>query len=207
VVSSAADQRAGDAADGEDAGEQPLVAPALPRRDQIADDGLGQGHQPPGAEPLQGPEADELQHGAGQAAQDRGQKEDADGDHHHAPPPVHVRQLAVERGGDGGGQQEGGDNPGQVRHPAEIGGDAGQRGVDHVLVHRREPHDQHEADEHDAQLSLKRGGGAEVQFVCAAHRSVSGMAAHRAPSRRRRPSNDKMCPVGARCTPWRAART
>ena len=48
-----ADQRADDGGDAEHGAEEALVAPALARRDQVADHGDGDDDQPAAAEPLQ----------------------------------------------------------------------------------------------------------------------------------------------------------
>ena len=61
----AAEQRADDARDAEHRTEQPLVAAALARRDDVADDRLGADHQPAAAEALDRPERDQLGQRAG----------------------------------------------------------------------------------------------------------------------------------------------
>ncbi len=65
----APEQRAGDAREAEDGSEQPLIAPALARRDDIADRRLHEHDQSAGAEPLHRAEGDQLGHRLGQPAQ------------------------------------------------------------------------------------------------------------------------------------------
>ncbi len=88
-------------------GQVALVARALARRDGLADQRLRQRHQAAAAEPLQ--DAREAQHlDAGRhRAQQRGDKEDAERDEHHALAAVDVAQLAVDGRGDGAGDEIG----------------------------------------------------------------------------------------------------
>ena len=58
VDKEAAEQRTGDGCDGEHGADQPHVAPALARRDDVGDDRLGADHEAAGADALQGAEAD-----------------------------------------------------------------------------------------------------------------------------------------------------
>src|SRR5687768_10314314 len=116
----AAEQRAGDAGDAEDGAEDPLVAPAVARRDDVADDGLRGDHEPATAEALHGTEDDELQHRAAHAAEDGPDEEDADGDLQHDAAPVEVAELAVERGDDGLREEVGGDDPPEAIEAAEL---------------------------------------------------------------------------------------
>ena len=50
----------------------------------------------------------------------------------------------------GGGDDVGGDDPGDVRHASEVGGDRGQRGGQDRLVEHRGEHRQHDRGERDA---------------------------------------------------------
>ncbi len=65
------EQRAGDASEAKDGPEEPLIAPTLARRDDIADRRLHEHDQPAGAEPLHGTEGDQLGHRLGQSAHAR----------------------------------------------------------------------------------------------------------------------------------------
>ena len=62
-------------------------------------------------------------------------------------PAVDVAELAVERRHRGGGEQVGGDDPGQVLDVAELAADGRQRGRDDGLVERRQEHRQHQAED------------------------------------------------------------
>ena len=62
VDEEAAEQRAGDDRDAEDAAEEALVAAAVARRDEVADDGHRDDDQAAAAEPLDRPERDQLRH-------------------------------------------------------------------------------------------------------------------------------------------------
>src|SRR5437899_3206915 len=84
-----------------------------------------------GADPLDGPEGDELQHVLADARQDRAGEEDEDGGLEEALAPVEVRELAVERCGRGGRHQVGGHDPGKMTDAAQVAGDRRQgRGDD-----------------------------------------------------------------------------
>ena len=145
----AAEQRSAHHRDDEGRRGIGLVARALARRSDVADDGLHQGHQAAAAEPLQRARADQRQHGRRQRAGDRAQRENADGDEQHGAPPVDVGELAVERRHRGAAQQVGGHHPGHVVDVAEARRDGRQRGRDHDLVERRQHHGEEDAD-HDA---------------------------------------------------------
>ena len=67
----AAEQRPDDARDAEHRAEQPLVAAALAGRDDVADDRLRADHQPAAAEPLHGPERDQLDHALAEPGEHR----------------------------------------------------------------------------------------------------------------------------------------
>ena len=60
-----------DVGDAEDGAEVAHVLAPLAGRDDVADDGLGPDHQPAGADALERPEGDELDHGLRQPGQDR----------------------------------------------------------------------------------------------------------------------------------------
>jgi hypothetical protein len=64
-----ADQRPQHAGHPEHRAEQPLVATAVGRRNDVADDRLGADHQPSTADPLQRAEGDQLTHRLAQTRQ------------------------------------------------------------------------------------------------------------------------------------------
>jgi hypothetical protein len=78
VDEDAAEQRADDACEAEDRAEQTLVAAALARRDDVADDRLRADHQPAAPEALHGPKRDQLGHRLAQARKRRAREEHDD---------------------------------------------------------------------------------------------------------------------------------
>ena len=78
----AAEHRAGDRGGGEHRAEIALVAPALARRDGVADDGLRQRDQSAAAEALQRARRDQRRHGGRERAGDRADNEDRDAAEH-----------------------------------------------------------------------------------------------------------------------------
>ena len=144
----AAEHRPADRGGREHRADIALVAAALARANDVGDDGLRQHHQPAAARPLQRAAEHQGDHARRQRADQRAGDEDDDGDQHHHPPAVNVGQLAVERRHRGGGEQIGGDHPGQVAQIGKVPADGRQRGGDDGLVERAEEHRQHDA-EHD----------------------------------------------------------
>ena len=74
------EQWAHHATSGKHAGEQALIPPAFPWRNQVADDGLRQRNQAARAQTLHGSEDDQLGHRARQAAQRGPSEKDRNGD-------------------------------------------------------------------------------------------------------------------------------
>ena len=148
----AAEHRPADRGGGEHRADIALVAAALARRDDVGDDGLRQRHQPAAAQPLQRAPEHQRGHARRQRADQRAGDEHADGDQHHDAPAVDVGQLAVERRHRGGGEQIGGDHPGQVAEIGKVPADGRQRGGDDGLVERAEEHRQHDAEHDGARL-------------------------------------------------------
>ena len=155
VDQEAADQRPGDAADPEDRAEDALIAAAVARRDDVADDRLREDDEPAAAEALQRAEGDELAHALRLAAQRRPDEEDDDRGLEDALAPVEVAELAVERRRDRRGQQVAGDDPGELVEAAELGGDGRQRGGDDRPVERGQQDRQHERREDDQDLAAR----------------------------------------------------
>ena len=58
--------------------------------------------------------------------------------------PIHVAEFPVKRRAGGGGDHEGGDDPGEMREAAEIADDARERRADNILVERSERHGEHQ---------------------------------------------------------------
>jgi hypothetical protein len=158
VGDDAAEEGSGHAAGGEDGAEEALVFAAFARDDEVADGGLREGDESARAESLQRAKEDELEHGGGDAAEDRAEEEDGDGDIVEGLAAVDVAELAVERRADGGGDHEGGDHPGEMGEAAEIADDAGQGGGDDVLVEGSQRQGEHEAGEDHVEFALADGG-------------------------------------------------
>ena len=120
----AAQQWSRHAGDAEHRAEISLVATALARGDDVADDTEREGHQPAAADPLDGSEGDQLRQVLTQAAQDRTGEEDQDCGLKDVPPAVEIRDLAPERRRGGGRQQVGGHHPGELVEPTQLADDA-----------------------------------------------------------------------------------
>ena len=149
VDEEAAEQRPGDAAHPEDRADHALVAAAIARRDDVADDRLGEDDEPAAAEALQRAEGDELAHALRLPAQRRPDEEDDDRALEDALAPVEVAELAVERRGDRRRQQVAGDDPRELVQAAELGRDGRQRGGDDRPVERGQQDREHERHEDD----------------------------------------------------------
>src|SRR5581483_2306573 len=93
----AADQRPGYAGEAEHPAEDALVAPALARRDDIADDGLRCNDDPAAAESLHGAKENQLEHRAAEARERRSGEKKNNRRLHHALAAVKVAELAVKR--------------------------------------------------------------------------------------------------------------
>ena len=157
----AAEQRADHAGEAEDRAEQPHVAAAFAGRDDVADDGLRADHQAAAAQALHRAERDEHDHGRAQAGQDRADQEDDDRGLEEDLPAVLVAQLAPQRGGHRGGEQVGGDDPGDVGAALEVTDDRRQRRGHDRLVERGEQHAEHErADDEQDAAAAEPGQGA-----------------------------------------------
>ena len=144
-----ADQRPRDAGHAEHGPEQPHVAAALPRRDDVPDRRLGAYHQAAAAQTLDRPEGDQLGHSLGLPAQPRADQEEHQRPLEHDLAAVEIAELAVQRGDDRDRQQVGGDDPGEVVEPAEVADDRRQRGRDDRLIERRQQHRQHQRPDDD----------------------------------------------------------
>jgi hypothetical protein len=138
VDEEAAEQRPRYRRHAEDAAEVALVAPALSRRENVADHRDRDHDQPTGAESLEPPEDDQLRDVLADPAERGADQEDDDRRLQHDLPPVLVAELPVHRSSHGRGQQVGGDDPREVRDATEVTDDRRQRGRDDRLVERSE---------------------------------------------------------------------
>jgi hypothetical protein len=127
-----------------DAGEVALIAAALARRKHLPDQGLRQRHQAAAAKALQHPRHRQPFDAARERAQKRADHEQRQRREHHAAAAKGVAQAAIDRGGDGVGDQVGHHDP---RHPldfAEARSDRRQRRRHDGLVGDRQKHRQHD---------------------------------------------------------------
>ena len=95
---------------------------------------------PPAPSALDPPEGDQLRHVLAEAGQHRADQEDHDGELEDALATELVGELAVQRGGDGRGQQVGGHHPAHVVEPVQAVDDGGQGGADDGLVEGGQEH-------------------------------------------------------------------
>jgi hypothetical protein len=153
VHEEAAEQRARDRGDGEDATDQPHVATAIAGRDDVCDDRLRADHQPAGAHTLEEAERDQLVHRLAQSREHRADEEDQDRSLEDRLAAQHVAELPVERRRDRGGEQVRRHDPGQVVQPAEVADDRRQGGRDDRLVERGQEHPEHQCGEDRAERS------------------------------------------------------
>ena len=158
VGEDAAEQRSRDAGHDEDHLDVALVAAALARRDDIADDRHGQGHEASGARALQRAEGDELAEAAGRAAQRRAGEEDEDRRDEQRLAAEEVAGSTPQRHRDRRAEQVGGDDPRQLVDAAEVADDRGQRGGDDGLVEGGEEHREQQAREGHDELAAAQGG-------------------------------------------------
>ena len=152
-----ADDRAEHARGAEHGEEVALVLGALPRRDDVADDGQRQREQPAGAEALDGAVERQLEHRLRESAEHRADDEDRDRGREELLAAVDVGQLAVERRHDRRGDQVGGGGPGLLVEALEVVGDGADGGGHDGLVEGGEEHAHHQADEDRDDLSVGQG--------------------------------------------------
>ena len=139
-----AERRAEDRAHDEDRSEEPLVAPAVARRDDDSDRRVREGEQATRSEPLDDAERYELVHRLRKPAEHRAQEEDRDREHPQQASAVDVTELAVQGHGDGHREDVRRDHPGVARQAAEVVDDRRQRGRDDRLVERSQQERDHD---------------------------------------------------------------
>ena len=164
VDEEAPDERPDDRGDAEDSAEQSLVAAAVARWDDVADDRDRDDDEPSGAEALQGPEDDQLRHVLREPAQHRSDEEDDDRGLDDDLASIQIAELPVQRARDGRREQVRGHDPREVREPAEVADDGRQSSGHDRLVERREEHDEHERAEDDA-LPRSAGGSRHTRTM------------------------------------------
>ena len=157
----------------EDGEEISLVLRPLARGHDVTDDGERQRHQAAGTEPLQRAVPRELIHRGRGGAQQRTDDEDRDGRHEQLLAAVHVRQLAVERGHDGGRDEIRGGHPRLQRIALQVIGNGADGGGDDGLVECGQEHPQHQSAEDRQDLLVRQlsapgrsGSGGVGQFGC-----------------------------------------
>ena len=119
-----AQQRANDACEGEHRAQVALIAPPLPRRQNVTDDRHGQRDQPTCAQPLQRPEHDQLHHVLSDPAQGGTDQEDQDRGLEDLLAAVDVADLSVQRHRHRRGQHVGRHHPRQAVDTTELADDA-----------------------------------------------------------------------------------
>ena len=171
--------------DSEDGAHQAGVAPALARRDDIADHRLRRHHQRAAAQALQTAKRDQLGHVLAQPAQDRTHQEHDERDLQHELAPVHVSKLARDRCRDRRRQQIRRHHPWQPRDATEVPRDRRQRRRDDRRIERRHQHHEHQGPEHGTNTSAwgRRG----LHSDCSAHTTRSPTAIPRIPHPGSRP--------------------
>src|SRR5207248_10550868 len=114
------EQRAGDAGEAEHGAKDSLVATAVSRWDNVADDRLCRNDQPPAAESLHGAKENQLGHVLREPAQRRAEEEQDYGRLQYDLPPVQIAELAVNGSHDRLCQQTACDDPRQVLQSSEL---------------------------------------------------------------------------------------
>src|SRR6266576_3136483 len=161
------DKRADDRGAREDRADQPLIAPAVPGRDDHPDHREGQREDPSGSDALNGAEDDQLPHVLRRTAEGRTEEEDHDRDDEEGLAAVDVAQLPVQRHGHGRAEHVRGEDPRVLRDPAEVGDDLRQRRCNDRLVERGEQQRHHQPgvdreDPPDRELVARRLAGETV---------------------------------------------
>ncbi len=103
-----------------DGREIALITRALARRDRLSHQSLGQRHEAAAAQALQHARECEEADGRRRGAGDRCHDEHEQSDQHQPPPPESVAQPAIDRRGDGGGDEVGHHHPGRPLHLAHV---------------------------------------------------------------------------------------
>ena len=147
-----ADQRSRHAGHAEDGAEEPEVAAALTRRDDVPDRRLGADQQAPAAQALDCPKGDQLGHALCLSAESRTDQKKNQRSLQNDLAAVEIAELPVERSDDRDCEQVGRDDPGEVVETPEVADDRRQGGRDDRLVERRQQHRQHQRpyDDQDA---------------------------------------------------------
>ena len=158
VGDEAADERPEDRGEAEHATHEALVLAPLPRRNDVADDRLRQGHEGPHPDALHCPGGDEPPEVLRQAGQDRADHEDDEPTEVEPASPVDVRELADDGHGDRAGEHGGSREPRVVLHPAQLRDDARHRRADDGLADRGHQHAEHEGREDLSRSGIQPGG-------------------------------------------------
>ena len=152
------EQRPDHCRDAEDGAEEALVATAVARRDDVADDGDRDHEEAAAAQSLDRPKDDQLGHVLADPAQRRAGEEDHDRRLQDELASVEIADLAVERAGDRRGEQVGGDDPGELGDPAQVADDRRQRRRDDRLIQRcQQQHEQERAEDQAHPLPFRAG--------------------------------------------------
>ena len=146
----------------EDGPEEALVAAALGRREDVADDRQRHREEGAGAQSLDAAEQDELPHLLRQAAEHRTDQEDAHPNGEDDPPAEDVGQLPVDRAADRGRQQVRGERPHVDVVALQLADDHRQGGAHDRLVERRQEDSQQDGDQDLDALPMRQLDGCDV---------------------------------------------
>jgi hypothetical protein len=135
--------------------EETLVLAALGRREEVSDDGQGDGEKGARADPLDAAEQDQLPHCLAQPGERRPGQEYHDAEDEHRLAAVVVGELAVERDGDGRREEVDRDNPGVQIVALEVRHDARQGRADHRLIERTQQ-ERHQDRAQDLEARARR---------------------------------------------------
>ncbi len=150
----AAEQRTTDGGDRAEGGDVALVLAALLRGSHDADHRHHAHHQSARADALESTEGDQRPHGLGDTAEYGTDREDQDRGQEQLLAAEEVAHPAPERGGDGGGQDVCGDDPGKAVESAEVTRDGRQSGGDDHRVEHGEQEREHQPGQHSAETGV-----------------------------------------------------
>jgi hypothetical protein len=140
-----------------------LIAPALARRDSFADQRLRQRHQAAAAETLQHPCRRQEFDARSQCAEDRPDDEQRERSKHHTAAAEGIAETAIDRRGDGVGDEIGHHHPRHALNLAKVGGNGRKRRGNNRLVGDRQEHRQHDRRKNGQK---QRAGGFRLAGVC-----------------------------------------
>jgi hypothetical protein len=124
-----------------------LIPGPLARLEQIRIDGEDGHHDAAAAQPLEDARRNQRIHRPGEAAEDGAEGEEDDGGQHDVFAAKQIAELAVDGHDGAGGEEEGGADPAEALHVAELANNGGQSRGDDLVVQRRHEKSRHEKAE------------------------------------------------------------